>query len=400
MPTPTRRTPARRRAPKKATPPPKPKIVPEDLSDFNESLNILIYGDSGVGKTPLAGGAPKACFISTEKGTISAKRFGSKAKLIRATTWELLEAALDYIDEHPDEFDWIILDSLTKMQVLLIRYILKKQHEDNEARDLDIPAIQDHQKWQNMMKRFVDRIIDMPVNTIFIATAMHREDAEGEDLVMPHVEGKDYAIAQYVCAQMDGVYCLKVKTDSKTGQPFWRLLTKTRPPYFAKDRYNAFESPVVDRPVMTEIIEAIRNSAGEMETSVAADSLDSPTQSKRRSRTRTSAVLQDTGEVLDDEEDAEELDGSEMPAKPVTRRAQARSQAKSPQARKGRLAAVLVEEAVGVAEDWREDEDEAATPPKARRAAATRRPARTRRQPVKPAEDDFDPEDDELDLED
>ena len=66
-------------------------IAIRELSDFNESINLLVYGDSGVGKTVLCGGAPSALFLSTETGTISAKRQGSKAKVWRMVNWKTLE---------------------------------------------------------------------------------------------------------------------------------------------------------------------------------------------------------------------------------------------------------------------------------------------------------------------
>ena len=49
-------------------------IEVEDLADFAESINILLYGPSGHGKTVLAGGAPNAVFVSTEKGVIAARQ--------------------------------------------------------------------------------------------------------------------------------------------------------------------------------------------------------------------------------------------------------------------------------------------------------------------------------------
>lgn len=260
----------------------RPEVSPEDLEYFNESVNILVYGHSGVGKTPFAGGLERACFISTEKGTISAKRFGSTAKLMKAPTWEHLEAALDYVDENPNEFDWIIIDSITKMQVLLLRYLLRRLNEENPARDLDIPAIKDHQKWQNMYKRFIDRLIDMAPNVMFIATAMDREDSEGEDLVLPQVEGKGYAIAQYVCAQMDAVWYLYAKSNPSTGEPTWFMYTKTTPPYFAKDRYNAL--PVkVKRPNVVDCVNAVLSSYAESNQ----EKPDPEPPPARRSRTQT-----------------------------------------------------------------------------------------------------------------
>jgi hypothetical protein len=147
-------------------------------------------------------------------------------------------AALDEADKELGPEDWLLLDSGTKMQVLMIRWILEIIHEDNEARDLDIPAIQDHQKWQNMFMRFIDRIVEAKYNTVITATAMHKTDQEGDSLILPTFTGKDYAIANYICSQMDDVFYYGVVPQENVKAPTTRrILTETYPPYFAKDRF-------------------------------------------------------------------------------------------------------------------------------------------------------------------
>lgn len=212
----------------------------EELSNFDESINWMIYGPSGHGKTTLAGGAPNSTFISTEKGVVAAKRTGSTSKLMRAPTWQHVVAAKRKADATMGIGDWIILDSLTKMQVLMVRWILEEQHERNPNRDLDIPAIQDHQKWQNYFKRFVDSLIDAPYNTIFICTEMYREDQEGDTIVLPAIQGKDYEICNYVRAQMDIISYYQVK-EKKDGERVRRALFQPYGQFVApKDRYSVF----------------------------------------------------------------------------------------------------------------------------------------------------------------
>jgi|SRR5215472_14742845 len=220
----------------------RPKIIvkPESLSDFNESVNWCIYGDSGVGKTVLSSFAPNGYFLSTEKGVIAAKRVGSTAQLIRAPDWEHVEAGIDWADDNLTMRDWLIVDSVSKMQELLIRWWLRIQNEENEARDLDIPQLQDHQKWQRMFLRFINHLVDAPYNTIFIATSMHKEDAEGDPIVLPNIVGKDYTIANNFCADMDIVSCLRVRKRQNLDDPREAILINdTFPPFFAKDRYRA-----------------------------------------------------------------------------------------------------------------------------------------------------------------
>jgi hypothetical protein len=421
-----------RRAKAASSKPKRVEITVEDLADFNESINGLVYGDSGVGKTPFVGGAPDAVFLGTEKGSISAKRFGSKAKLIRATSWDKLEAALAYLEENPDGFRWAIVDSVTKMQQLLLRHLLEKNVADGgKNADIDIPQIQDHQKWQNMFKRFIDRLIDLDINVVFVATAMHKEDAEGDDLVLPDLQGKDYQISQYVCAQMDFVYCLKTATNKKTEEPEWWLITKSRPPFFAKDRYNAVPS-IVRAPDFGEIIEAIENSAAAAEPNANVQKR----RGKGKAKEDVSESLddefeddedlddddepedepddddiedEDDDDIEDDEEDDEDddEDDDEPPAKPARRKPVAATRRAKPASRLPKKVAPEPDD-----EDDDEDEDEEETKPAARRRTPRRSAKPSTKKPArKPAakkaaepdddDDDFDPDDDEdLDFDD
>lgn len=220
----------------------------EDLATSQQTINVLLAGPSGHGKTVLASFAPRCTIISTETGgPISAKRAGSRARAITALDWEHVVAAKKWCDEHLKAGDWVVLDSLTKMQVLMVRWILRLRHSENSSRDLDIPAIQDHQKWQNYFKRFVDQFIDAPYNVVFICGDMIRTDHDGEDIVLPHIEGKDYAICNYVRAQTSlNIYYavtdkLSPEEEPEDGSPVRRALFQPFPPFvFPKDRFILF----------------------------------------------------------------------------------------------------------------------------------------------------------------
>jgi AAA domain-containing protein len=215
------------------------QVKVEELADFNESWNWCVYANSGVGKTVFAAFAPHAHILSTEKGVVSARRVGATAKLLRAPNWDHVEASIEWADKNLSPKDVLIVDSVTKMQELLAYWWLGIQHEDNAARDIDILQIQDYQKWQRMFLRFVNHLVDAPYNTIFVATAMRKEDEEGEDLVLPNIVGKDYAMAQNFCADLDIVSYMKAKKRNSPDDPREVIIyNDTFPPYFAKDRFN------------------------------------------------------------------------------------------------------------------------------------------------------------------
>jgi hypothetical protein len=242
-----------------------PVVRIEDLADFDESVNILLIGDSGTGKTVTAASAPRATFLSTEAGAVSAKVVGSNAGIMRTPTWAHVLSGLETADRDLGKGDWLIPDSISKMQILMLRDILGLAHDENESRSLDIPAIQDHQEWQNKFKRFIDRMIEAPYNTIMVAQTMEHEDAEGEDWTWPALlggRGKAHEVAAYVMAQFDVcLHLAAIPQENKDTPTRRRLTTEIVPPIWAKDRFQALPRYINvkdgDYRVMERIIKAI-----------------------------------------------------------------------------------------------------------------------------------------------
>jgi hypothetical protein len=364
-------------------------ITFEDLADFDESKNIMIVGDSGAGKTVLSGGAPDMLFLALENGTISAKRQGSKAKMVRITDWPSLEAKMDEIDRALEAgdttFKWLCVDSLPKMQQMLRQNLLNIGiQEGRKGASLDSLQLQDYNEWYNKFLRFVDRLIDMPINVIFTSTSMRieAEDDEGmpQDIVLPAIEGKakeGYKLAQSVCAAMSCVWFLNI--EGKGDKKRRVIYTQRRPPYFAKDRYGVLPARVVLAPnditTMARILDKIDNGEVLAEAEPAPD-----------------------GPELEDMADDELEDEEPEPApKPTARRTRAKKPEPEPEP---------VEDDDEDDDLGYEDEDEEPEPaPKPRtsrakapaaKASARRGPARTaaRRGKPEPVEDDDDLNDD------
>jgi phage nucleotide-binding protein len=273
-----------------------PEII--DLQDYTESINWLLYGHSGAGKTVIAGKLPgKVLILANEQGTISAKRQGSKAKVWTIRKWEDLAEAYEWLANNDHPFDWVVIDTITQMQYKCIRWIMRTVVAGNPQRDPHIPAQGDHFKWQLAMKEMVTDFNELPVNVLWTAQEMVREDTEGEELVLPLIEGKDYQISAWVCAQMDIVTHLKnltVKKKAANGaitKTFVRRLTcNESPPIFAKDRFDVL-GRTVDNPDIVELLQRIKDTENGRPTSTAArrPAARAGVAAKRTTRKRTSA---------------------------------------------------------------------------------------------------------------
>jgi hypothetical protein len=260
-------------------------IAEVPLEDFNESINLLVYGMPGCGKTVFAGFAPNAVFISSEPGAISAKRAGSTASLFKVTVpedaWQWLRDAQNGRYTHRD---WAIIDTITMFQNKIMRATLDAMVAKYPHRDLDLPDKAEHQKTQNELKRWVEQVVDLPMNCLFLAHAMQVEDNEGGGMMLPSIQGgadKGYVIANYVMALMNSVGYMGIKTlKSKNGtrevrRILWQPIHDPNKDllYVAKDHFGAL-GRYTDDATMPEIIEMIEGPKPVRRTRRARESVE------------------------------------------------------------------------------------------------------------------------------
>jgi len=261
------------------------EIVVESLaaSGRKAPINIILHGPSGHGKTLLAGGAfagtRRGVFLSTEtEGIASARAIGSKADLIRAPSWEYCTSGVQWAEKNLGLDDWLVVDSGNVMQEMYMRWILERENRVNPLRDLDIPAIQNHQKYQNGFKRWAARLIAGQYNVIFITASMTTEDAEGEPRVIPLLLGKGSEISDTVSSQFSVAIYYAVARESKemTGEVTRRALFQPHPPWYAKNRYHNALGKTWDVPEnsfleMGKILDKIEDSIKRGETESGAE---------------------------------------------------------------------------------------------------------------------------------
>jgi hypothetical protein len=201
----------------------------------------ILYGQPGVGKTTLASLIPNSVFLDLEKGT----SFLDVARLQpEGTITEALETLFDNLDS----FDTLIIDSLTSLET---------KHQLRMCEEMGWPSInalgygESRGKWITSFKRLIldlDQFRDAGKNVLIIA---HQKSREVKDPLSQETYdqfsfdcNKDVHVD--ILSHIDGCFFLKqkslVRDDKAIGNGSRVLLTKDRPQYTAKSRWNLPES--------------------------------------------------------------------------------------------------------------------------------------------------------------
>lgn len=225
-------------------------------------MNILIYGQSGVGKTHLAGSADEVpelrpvLTLDFEGGTRSLVENFPDVQQVRVENWKQMQAVYDELHRGKHGFQTIILDSLTEIQKFNMYSIMQETVEMRPSQDIDVPSMREWGKNLEQMRRFVRAFRDLPMNTIF--TALEKGDKNektGVTTTLPSLSGK---LAQEVAAFLDvvGYYYVKRVGSGEEAIDKRLLLTKKTETIVAKDRTGKLDL-IVEDPTMRMLFDQI-----------------------------------------------------------------------------------------------------------------------------------------------
>lgn len=188
----------------------------QKVKDKQKHWNILVYADSGWGKTVYALKDKRVLVVAPgaeDDGLMSAARLGTEADQIEVNEWEDMMKANDDlwsddgIEWLQKNYDVLVVDSLTEMDSMIMRYIARMTRDKKLAKDTDPddPWIDDYGKRNILLERLVRSINDLPINVFYTALPRTAEDPDGKEFMVPMLGGNkatDYRFSMKIVALM------------------------------------------------------------------------------------------------------------------------------------------------------------------------------------------------------
>lgn len=224
-------------------------------------LNMMIYGESGLGKTTLAGSADavpdmrNVLIIDVEGGTESLRVPYPNVDVIRVASWQDMQNLYSTLQKGGHGYNTVVIDSLTELQKFSMDKIMRELVESKPDRDVDVPSMREWGKNITQIRQVVRAFRDLPVSTIF--TALDRADKDertGITVHKPYLSGK---LASEVAAFLDVVVFFYVKEveEEKDGKKIKvqerKILCQPTASHVAKDRTNKLPMVITDPDMAT-----------------------------------------------------------------------------------------------------------------------------------------------------
>lgn len=142
----------------------------------SQYYRFLLYGRSKSGKTTLASTAQRVLILDPEEGTRAlSPREGLGVWHIRK--WEDLDEAYRYLRDSDHEWEWVVVDGITRLHSMALRFVMKLHEKHDLSRIPGMVQRSDYGKAGELLKGLFYNLHSLPVGLIF--TAQERLETEG-----------------------------------------------------------------------------------------------------------------------------------------------------------------------------------------------------------------------------
>ena len=214
------------------------KNLKEIKKEGNPTLNMIIYGDSGVGKTTLAATAAKlgkVLYIDAEAGSkFIDEKFAENIDILKLENASQLEEVLK--SKELDNYETVVLDSITEIMKKMIDLVKGTKER---------PTLQDWGTIITKMETYFRRFRDLGKNVLLVALTTEKDD-DGIILKRPSLSGKN--LPSDIIGFQDVCLYLENTVHGRVGhvQPSQK--------FYAKDRTNKLGEKIEQKNLNIEYI--------------------------------------------------------------------------------------------------------------------------------------------------
>jgi phage nucleotide-binding protein len=219
-----------------------------------EWLNLMVYGDPGVGKTHLLGTAmdhpdTSPLLLLDVDGGMTTLRKRPDVDVVTVRSYDdVMRVCLDLKENNNGYYKTVGIDSLTELQKLDMAGIMRDVVLADRSRDPDIASLREWGKTGEHIRRIVRNYRDLSMNVIFTAHAMQDKDEIGVPTYWPSLPGK---MRTEVAGFLDVVGYMHVKVDKDENLVRTIQFAKTKK-VTAKDRTDSLGGEIVN-PTIPEL---------------------------------------------------------------------------------------------------------------------------------------------------
>jgi len=211
---------------------------------FNtKRVKMLVYGESGVGKTRFGSTWDEVVFLDIDGGLDSVKL---KVGKFGIELWEDLEEAFEFIEQSEHGYKTVVVDSLNELQEKCMEYLIRKFPAIRRAYQ-DLPSQSDYGYMLHRADKMVRDLKSLPMNVIFVAQSEARQYET--DPIVPQLVGKK--TARNYCRMMDIVGFMD-KSENAEGETI-RVMTFDGQLQVTKDRSDALPQ-IMEGPTYEQIM--------------------------------------------------------------------------------------------------------------------------------------------------
>lgn len=159
---------------------------------FNlDEVKLLVYGESGAGKTVFSASWPECVFLDMDKGMSSVTRKVSRIPIHdtpEQSAWEGLTRAINFLETSDlHTFGTVVIDSLNEMQIISMDHIIRKFPKVRRPYD-ELASQSDYGKMLDDFSKAVRRLKALPMHVVYICQVAPQ--IYETDVIQPQLVGK------------------------------------------------------------------------------------------------------------------------------------------------------------------------------------------------------------------